>query len=390
MRKRMIPTKLAALVAVTLAAIASTASGAVASHRRVAATALHVGSLRIRQRPPVHGRPQLRTAPTWDPAVEPANQCSRTLRSRGRAWREPPSGSSGRKTVRRSRSRPPRPRRSSSRRSEATVVIGEDGVRRRRHVQMAQSVTIQPTTSILRVADGERSPDPARSRTRASCSGRTPRMRSRARVLAGAALSKFGKGAKINVGTRSARVRQGPPDTLHLRVEAISVERRNDNVLESRPARLSTPPNTTISRRRRSRGMGGLIASRSTFEKFAPSLVRSGKWSASKTLAIEALRNADTLDKIGAPVKGLSSTAGRAAGGPAGKAFAAYLEEEHKKGTKAYTRLRGHRVRRGDDRLPGRGARLLPRRRRASRRTCGAVTCDRLGRRSPSSTSPRA
>ena len=77
-----------------------------------------------------------------------------------------------------------------------------------------------------------------------------------------------------------------------------------------------------------------------TFEKFAPSLVRSGKWSASKTLAIEALRNAETLDKIGDPVKGLSGSAGSAAGGPAGKAFAAYWKK-NVKGAKAYTGFEG-------------------------------------------------
>ena len=77
-----------------------------------------------------------------------------------------------------------------------------------------------------------------------------------------------------------------------------------------------------------------------TFEKFAPSLVRSGKWSASKTLGIEALRNAETLDKIGDPVKGLSGSAGSAAGGPAGKAFAAYWKRTVK-GAKPYTGFEG-------------------------------------------------
>ena len=77
-----------------------------------------------------------------------------------------------------------------------------------------------------------------------------------------------------------------------------------------------------------------------TFQKFAPSLVRSGKWSATKTLGIEALRNAETLDKIGDPVKGLSGSAGSAAGGPAGKAFAAYWKK-NVKGAKAYTGFEG-------------------------------------------------
>ena len=53
-----------------------------------------------------------------------------------------------------------------------------------------------------------------------------------------------------------------------------------------------------------------------TFQKFAPSLVRTGKWSATKTLMTEALRNGDVLKTIGAPVVGLRGTAASAAGGP--------------------------------------------------------------------------
>src|SRR5207244_3916803 len=41
-----------------------------------------------------------------------------------------------------------------------------------------------------------------------------------------------------------------------------------------------------------------------TFQKFAPSLVRSGKWDPAKTLMTEALRNTQTLDGIGNPVVG--------------------------------------------------------------------------------------
>ena len=56
-------------------------------------------------------------------------------------------------------------------------------------------------------------------------------------------------------------------------------------------------------------------------DKFAPSLVRSGKWQASKTLMTEALKDGTTLDGIGSPVVGLGGTAASAAGGPAGNAF---------------------------------------------------------------------
>ena len=71
-----------------------------------------------------------------------------------------------------------------------------------------------------------------------------------------------------------------------------------------------------------------------------PSLVRTGKWSAAKTLMTEALRNADELKKIGAPVVGLGGTAASAAGGPAGKSFAA-LWKKSVKGAKPYTGFEG-------------------------------------------------
>ena len=80
-----------------------------------------------------------------------------------------------------------------------------------------------------------------------------------------------------------------------------------------------------------------------TFEKFAPALVRSGKWSASKTLMTEAMRNADELKKVGDAADGLRGTAASAAGGPAGKAFAAYWKS-HVKGAK---RTRASKARRG-------------------------------------------
>src|SRR5206468_676404 len=77
-----------------------------------------------------------------------------------------------------------------------------------------------------------------------------------------------------------------------------------------------------------------------TFVKFAPSLVRSGKWQASKTLMTEALKDATTLDGIGSPVVGLGGTAASAAGGPAGNAFHA-LWNRSVKGAKPYTGFEG-------------------------------------------------
>jgi branched-chain amino acid transport system substrate-binding protein len=77
-----------------------------------------------------------------------------------------------------------------------------------------------------------------------------------------------------------------------------------------------------------------------TFQKFAPALVRTGKWDASKTFMTEALRNTTVLDAIGSPVVGLRGTAASAAGGPAGASFAAYWKS-HVTGAKPYTGFEG-------------------------------------------------
>ena len=77
-----------------------------------------------------------------------------------------------------------------------------------------------------------------------------------------------------------------------------------------------------------------------TFQKLAPSLVRTGKWDATKTLMTEALKDAPTLDSIGQPVVGLSGTAASAAGGPAGTAFHA-LWNKDVKGAQPFTGFEG-------------------------------------------------
>jgi branched-chain amino acid transport system substrate-binding protein len=77
-----------------------------------------------------------------------------------------------------------------------------------------------------------------------------------------------------------------------------------------------------------------------TFLKFAPSLIRTGKWDPTKTLMTEALKDGPTLDSIGQPVLGLSGTAASAAGGPAGNAFHA-LWNKDVKGAQPYTGFEG-------------------------------------------------
>ena len=156
-------------------------------------------------------------------------------------------------------------------------------------------------------------------------------------MLASAALTKFGKGAKLNVGARN--------DAFGTALQALFVsewKRLGGTIGTS----LSWNPDQANFDTDAAKLVDGnpagwvVIDFPDTFEKFTPSLVRSGKWNATKTLGIEALRNAETLDKIGDPVKGLSGSAGSAAGGPAGKAFAAYWKKTVK-GAKPYTGFEG-------------------------------------------------
>jgi len=157
------------------------------------------------------------------------------------------------------------------------------------------------------------------------------------KVLAQAAVDAFGKGATINIGARNdafgtalaALVSKGYK-ALGGKVGATVLWNPNASNFDTEAGKLvnGNPAGWVI------------IDFPDTFQKFAPSLVRTGKWSASKTLMTEALRNGDVLKAIGAPVVGLRGTAASAAGGPAGKAFAA-LWKARVKGAKPYTGFEG-------------------------------------------------
>ena len=95
-----------------------------------------------------------------------------------------------------------------------------------------------------------------------------------------------------------------------------------------------------------------------TFPKYVPSLVRTGKWDATRTFMTEALRNSDVLDEIGSPVVGLRGTAASSAGGPAGKSFAAYWKK-HVKGAKPYTGFEGTALDAADVGVPRGGEGVL-------------------------------
>ena len=220
--------------------------------------------------------------------------------------------------------------------NKANVIIGE--MASGATIPMAQSVTIP--NNVLLVSPTSSAPQISDLKDKGLVFRAYPSDALQSKVLASAALTKFGKGAKLNVGARN--------DAFGTALQALFVsewKRLGGTIGTS----LSWNPDQANFDTDAAKLVDGnpagwvVIDFPDTFEKFAPSLVRSGKWSAGKTLMTEALRNADVLSKIGDPVKGLRGTAASAAGGPAGKAFAAYWKK-NVTGAKPYTGFEGTAV----------------------------------------------
>jgi ABC-type branched-subunit amino acid transport system substrate-binding protein len=157
------------------------------------------------------------------------------------------------------------------------------------------------------------------------------------RVLAQAAIKAFGKGATLNVGARN--------DAFGTALKQLFVdeyEKLGGKVGQNVSWNPDQPTFDSEAQKLVTGNPAGwvIIDFPETFQKFVPSLVRSGKWDANKTFMTEALRNTTILDGIGSPVIGLRGTAASAAGGPAGAAFASYWKA-NVKGAKPYTGFEG-------------------------------------------------
>ena len=77
-----------------------------------------------------------------------------------------------------------------------------------------------------------------------------------------------------------------------------------------------------------------------TFEKFAPSLVRTGKWDAAKTFMTEALRNTTCSTRSAARSSGCAAPRRAPPAGRPERPFAAYWKK-NVKGAKPYTGFEG-------------------------------------------------
>jgi branched-chain amino acid transport system substrate-binding protein len=157
------------------------------------------------------------------------------------------------------------------------------------------------------------------------------------KVLAEAALEKFGKGATVNVGARNDAFGTALEQLFVAQWKALGGKVGVDMSWNPDQPTFDTEAGQLVS----GNPAGWVIIDfPETFLKFAPSLIRTGKWDPTKTLMTEALKDGPTLDSIGQPVLGLSGTAASAAGGPAGNAFHA-LWNKDVKGAQPYTGFEG-------------------------------------------------
>jgi ABC-type branched-subunit amino acid transport system substrate-binding protein len=157
------------------------------------------------------------------------------------------------------------------------------------------------------------------------------------RVLAQAAVDAFGKGKTVNVGARNDAFGTALEQLFVAQYTKLGGKVGKDIKWNADQTNFDTEAGQLTS----GNPDGYVIIDfPETFQKFAPSLVRSGKWDASKTLMTEALRNADVLNSIGRPVDGLRGTAATSEGAPARAAFDA-LWKSSVKNAKPYTGFEG-------------------------------------------------
>jgi ABC-type branched-subunit amino acid transport system substrate-binding protein len=216
---------------------------------------------------------------------------------------------------------------------KVNVIIGE--MASSATIPMAQSVTI-PNRVVL-ISPTSSAPQITAIRDNGYVWRAYPSDALQGKVLAQAAVEAFGKGATVNAGARNDAF-----GTALLALFKSEYTKRGGKI----GASVSWNPDQATFDTEAQRLVAGnpagfvIVDVPDTFEKFMPALVRSGKWSAGKTLMTEAMRNGDVLSKLGSPADGLRGTAASAAGGPAGKAFAAYWKT-HVKGAKPYTSFEG-------------------------------------------------
>jgi branched-chain amino acid transport system substrate-binding protein len=213
------------------------------------------------------------------------------------------------------------------------VVIGE--MASSATIPMAQSVTIP--NHVVQISPTSSAPQLSAIRDNGYLWRVYPSDTLQGKVLALAARQAFGKGATINVGSRNDAFGQA------LRKLFVAGYKKLGGKIGVNIA--WNPDQSTFDTEAQQLVRGSpkgwvIIDFPATFQKFLPSLVRTGRWSAAKTLMTEALRDGSFLGGLGSVVNGLRGTAASSAGGPAGKAFHA-LWNKNVHGAKPYTGFEG-------------------------------------------------
>ena len=211
--------------------------------------------------------------------------------------------------------------------NHANVIIGE--MASSATIPMAQTVTIP--NHIVQISPTSSAPQISAIKDNGYLWRTYPSDTLQGKVLAQAVLDAFGKGATVNVGARN--------DAFGTALKALFVARYK--ALGGKVGvNISWNPDQANFASEMGQLAGGspkgwvIIDFPETFQKYVASLVRTGKWDATKTFMTEALRDTTVLDAIGAPVVAL------AAGGPAGASFATYWKN-HVTGAKPYTGFEG-------------------------------------------------
>ena len=217
--------------------------------------------------------------------------------------------------------------------NHANVIIGE--MASGATIPMAQSVTIP--NHVVQISPTSSAPQISAIPDNGYLWRTYPSDTLQGKVLAGAVIDAFGKGAAVNVGARN--------DAFGTALKALFVQQYT-----KLGGKVGVNISWNADQANFDSEMGQLVSGNpkgwviidfpETFQKYVASLVRTGKWDASRTFMTEALRNTSVLDPIGSPVVGLRGTAASAAGGPAGTSFAAYWKKTVK-GAKPYTGFEG-------------------------------------------------
>ena len=217
--------------------------------------------------------------------------------------------------------------------NKANVLIGE--MASSATIPMAQSVAIP--NKIVQISPTSSAPQLTDIKDNGYLWRAYPSDTLQGKVLAQAAIDAFGAGATLNVGARNDAFGTALKQLFVTEYEKLGGKVGKNVSWNPTQANFDTEAQQLVDG---SPAGWVIIDFPETFEKFAPSLVRTGKWDAAKTFMTEALRNTEVLDKIGSPVVGLRGTAASAAGGPAGASFAAYWKK-NVKGAKPYTGFEG-------------------------------------------------